>query len=83
MGRSVTPPVRIEIEDRSGYKWQTRFPFSPSHKNLVEWITTFDQSVLTGVNKHLGPDSVISSAKLVSQRRANKGEILQSYTNKI
>jgi hypothetical protein len=83
MGRSITPPVRVEVIDRSGYKWQTVFPFSPTHKNFVEWINTFDQSVLTGVNKHLGPDCIIASATLVSQRRVNKGEILQSYTNKI
>lgn len=83
MGHSTTPSARIEIEDVSGHKWQTAFPFSATHKNFVTWITTFDQSVLTGVNKHLGPDSMIASAKLISQKRNNAGEVLQSYSNSI
>ena len=83
MRRSITPPVRVEVTDMSGYKWQTAFPFSPSHKNLLAWITTFDESVLTGVNKHLGPNSVIAKAKLISQKRINSGEILQSYSNEV
>jgi hypothetical protein len=79
MGRSVTPPVRVEIVDQSGYKWQTAFPFKPTFQNFVSWINTFDESVLRGVNAHLGADSVIASARLVSQRKVNRGEILQSY----
>lgn len=68
MGSSKTPTYRIEIIDKSGYKWQTSFPFRPTLKNLKDWVSHFNQSVVDGYNKGLGEGALVSYARIVRQR---------------
>lgn len=71
-----TPPYRIEVVDKSGYKWSTPCEFTGSF-SIKYWVDAFDASVLNGVNRHLGSGAVIQSAKLVDQKT---GKVTQSYT---
>lgn len=80
MGRSVTPASRVEVIDASGYRWATPFPFRATTKNLIEWAHTFNHSVTEGVNKHLGAESLIASAKIISQRGSTRGQVLAEVT---
>lgn len=76
MGRVTTPKHRIEILDQSGCTWATPFPFRASDKALKTWVTTFNESLANGVNKHLGDESRIVAARIISQKGANRGQVV-------
>ena len=76
MGRTTTPKHRIEILDQSGYSWATSFQFRATDATLKSWVTEFNNALNEGVNKHLGEESRIVAARIVSQKGANLGQVV-------
>lgn len=77
MGRVVKVQYRLEIKCISGNRytpsaWRVRGQFGnhgdgkPTAENIDKWVTAFEQSMIDGVNKHLGIDQVVE-AKIVHQ----------------
>ncbi len=88
MGKSVTPPYRLEIRVISGahytpLSWDVKSGVNrtgcgkPTVANIDKWVTAFEASMLTH-NKHLGIDQV-TFAKVIDQRT---GEVVATWVRK-
>lgn len=76
MGGSRTTKYRVEVLDRSGYKWATAFPFKASQKNLETWAETLSESILRGVNQHLGEGALPVRVQLIAQKGPKYGQVV-------
>ena len=69
MGKSRTFKYVLTIEtvtSRNGQSFSTPMEWKreygkPTTQNLDKWVTDFEQSCLTGANKHLGLDPIVSA----------------------
>ncbi len=86
MGRSTTPPYRIEIVGKSGMPckmaWRLQAQYGipgygkPTNANLAKWVAGFNESMQPGgANAHV--NDPVQTAKLVRQ---SSGETVATYT---
>jgi hypothetical protein len=40
---------------------------APTHDNIAKWVQGFEESTVSGPNKHVGPETVVS-AEIIDQR---------------
>jgi len=87
MGKTRTPAFRLEFKCISGkiytpQEWRVRSHRlygpgygTPTVENIKAWARSFEESMISGTNRHLGIDQVIF-ARVVDQRT---GEVVATW----
>lgn len=79
-GKSRTIKYIIKTKEYSGRKstpmeWEKSYGRA-NDKNLKKFVEDFNESIKSGVNKHISDDSMISNAEIVEQ---STGKTLAKY----